>query len=58
MIEDHFRGYVIWIGRNQDENDELVTKASPEDYWLHLASVPSPHLLLTILLEKESIIKS
>uniref|UniRef100_A0A6C0C6P6 NFACT RNA-binding domain-containing protein n=1 Tax=viral metagenome TaxID=1070528 RepID=A0A6C0C6P6_9ZZZZ len=46
MIEDHFRGYVIWIGRNQDENDELVTKASPEDYWLHLASVPSPHCII------------
>jgi len=46
MIEEQFRGYLIQVGGNQDENDELITKASPEDYWLHLSSVPSPHCII------------
>ncbi len=33
MIEEEFRGYIIRVGKNENENDELITKASPEDYW-------------------------
>jgi len=43
MIEGQFRGY-IRIGKNK--NDKLITKASPEDYWLHLSNVPSPHCII------------
>ena len=46
MIEEQFRGYIIRVGRNEDENDELVTKASNEDYWLHLSGHPSPHCII------------
>jgi predicted ribosome quality control (RQC) complex YloA/Tae2 family protein len=46
MIVEQFRGYTIQVGKNQDENDEIITKASPEDYWLHLSSVPSPHCII------------
>ena len=46
MIEEEFRGYKIQLGKNENENDELVTKASPEDYWLHLSGCPSPHCII------------
>ena len=46
MIEEQFRGYSIQIGKNENENDELIDKSSPEDYWLHLSSVPSPHCVI------------
>jgi predicted ribosome quality control (RQC) complex YloA/Tae2 family protein len=46
MIEEQFRGYIIRVGKNKNENDELITKASPEDYWLHLSNVPSPHCII------------
>jgi predicted ribosome quality control (RQC) complex YloA/Tae2 family protein len=46
MIEEQFRGYIIQVGKNENENDELISKASPEDYWLHLSDVPSPHCII------------
>ena len=46
MIEEQFRGYIIRVGKNENENDELITKASPEDYWLHLSNFPSPHCII------------
>jgi len=46
MMEVEFRGYIIQLGKNKEENDELITKASPEDYWLHLSNVPSPHCII------------
>jgi len=46
MIEEQFRGYIIQVGKNENDNDELITKASPEDYWLHLSNYPSPHCLI------------
>lgn len=46
MIEEEFRGYIIQLGNNEDENDALITKASPEDYWLHLSNSPSPHCII------------
>ena len=40
MLEEQFRGYIIQVGKDENENDELIAKASPEDYWLHLSNVP------------------
>ena len=31
MIEEVFKDYTIKLGRNQDENDELVKNAEPDD---------------------------
>jgi len=46
MIEEQFRGYIIQVGTNENENDELITKASPEDYWLHLSYFTSLHCII------------
>ena len=40
MIEEVFKNYTIKLGRNQDENDELVKNAEPDDYWLHVSDRP------------------
>ena len=46
MIEEVFKNYTIKLGRNQDENDELVKNAEPDDYWLHVSNHPSPHCII------------
>ena len=46
MIEEVFKNYTIKLGRNQDENDELVKNAEPDDYWLHVSNYPSPHCII------------
>ena len=46
MIEVEFKHYIIKLGRNQDENDELIKNAHPEDYWIHLSDYPSPHCII------------
>ena len=43
MIINTFQGYTILIGKNKDENDQLITDASGDDYWLHLSDYPSAH---------------
>lgn len=46
MLEIMFKDHKIMIGKNQDENDELVNNADPNDYWLHLSNYPSPHVII------------
>ena len=43
MIVDLFQGYTIQIGKNKKENDQMITDASENDYWLHLSDYPSAH---------------
>ena len=46
MIEVKFKEYDILIGQNEKENDQLVKTSDPNDYWLHLYGVPSPHAVI------------
>lgn len=46
MIEVEFKGYTIFVGQNENENDNLVKTSDPNDYWLHLSGVPSPHAVI------------
>ena len=46
MIEITFKQHKIIIGKNQDENDQIITDAEPDDYWLHLSDFPSPHVII------------
>jgi predicted ribosome quality control (RQC) complex YloA/Tae2 family protein len=36
----------FWVGRNAQQNDELLRRASSEDTWLHLRDYPGAHGLL------------
>lgn len=35
----------IYIGNNAAENWKLIENAYPEDYWFHIASLPSCHVI-------------
>lgn len=39
---------IIKVGRNAKENWQLIDDASNTDWWFHLESFPSPHVILTI----------
>ena len=48
IFNDTFK---IEIGRNAQENDNLVRQAEPNSLWFHLDGQPSPHGILTNLNE-------
>jgi len=39
-------GFVILVGRNSRQNDELTRKAHPEDLWLHARQRPGSHVVI------------
>ena len=43
MIETIIDEYIVKIGENQKENDLLVKKSAPNDYWLHISDYSSAH---------------
>ena len=44
-----FGGYEILLGKNNRQNDYLISKASSaEDIWLHAYNCPSSHVLIKV----------
>ena len=44
-----FRGFEIYIGKNNKQNDYLISKiAQAEDIWFHAYNCPSSHVLLKV----------
>lgn len=40
-------GYIIWVGRNSRQNDEVTfRKSNPDDFWLHARDVPGAHVVI------------
>lgn len=40
-------GYVIWVGRNSRQNEQVTFKtANAEDIWLHARDVPGAHVVI------------
>ena len=37
---------LVEIGENAKENDLLISSSEPTDYWFHLSSFPSPHVVV------------
>ena len=52
MIEVEYKGYLIKIGSNQDENDMLVKTSNSNDYWAHADGYPSAHAIICNPTEK------
>ena len=46
MIIERFRNYDLRLGKNQKENDSLITDASKNDYWVHIKDYPSGHCII------------
>ncbi len=41
-----YQGFVILVGKNNVQNDELVREASPDDLWLHAREIPGAHVVV------------
>ena len=41
-----YKGYTIYIGKNNKQNDELVRNSSNNDYWFHVHEMPGAHVIL------------
>ena len=42
-------GYLVWVGRNATQNDELTLHAARKyDYWLHARGVAGSHVVLRV----------
>jgi predicted ribosome quality control (RQC) complex YloA/Tae2 family protein len=40
-------GYVIWVGRNSRQNEQVTFKqGNPQDLWLHARDVPGAHVVI------------
>jgi predicted ribosome quality control (RQC) complex YloA/Tae2 family protein len=40
-------GYVIWVGRNSRQNEQVTFKtANSDDFWLHARNVPGAHVII------------
>jgi predicted ribosome quality control (RQC) complex YloA/Tae2 family protein len=46
----HFRspdGFILWVGKNALQNEELTfRRASPDDVWLHARGMPGAHVVV------------
>ena len=40
-------GYIIWVGRNSRQNNEVTfRKSNSDDFWLHARDVPGSHVVI------------
>ena len=46
MIVEEFQNYELRLGKNKKENDQLITDASDNDYWVHISNYPSGHCII------------
>ena len=47
MIIEEFKNYQLRLGKNKTENDQLITDASENDYWVHISGYPSGHCIIS-----------
>ena len=47
ILEEKSTIFTIKIGRNAQENWNLIDSASPDDVWFHLELVASPHVVIS-----------
>lgn len=41
-----YKGFTIYVGKNNRQNDELVKKSSKDDIWLHAHGMPGAHVII------------
>lgn len=46
FIEENNKTYIILIGTNQKQNDEIIKQSNQNDTWFHLNNTSSPHIIL------------
>ena len=49
LDREEINGYTIFIGKNNKQNDYIVSKISrPNDIWMHAQNMPGSHILITL----------
>lgn len=43
----NFINNLIKIGQTAEENDQIISESSQEDYWFHLSNLPSCHVIIS-----------
>ncbi len=46
MKEVSYEGYIILIGENAEDNQQLVLNCDGNDYWAHISGYPSAHAVI------------
>ena len=46
MIIEKYENYNLSLGKNKTENDQLITDAEDNDYWVHISEYPSGHCII------------
>ncbi|MFN6991845.1 MAG: NFACT family protein [Fervidobacterium sp.] len=41
-----YNGFVIYVGKNNRQNDELVRSSNDKDLWLHAQGMPGAHVII------------
>jgi predicted ribosome quality control (RQC) complex YloA/Tae2 family protein len=44
--EEEMMGHLIWVGKNENQNDLLLKMAHKDDLWLHARDVAGSHVLI------------
>jgi predicted ribosome quality control (RQC) complex YloA/Tae2 family protein len=52
MISITIKEFTLLIGKNQEENDILISTSDDNDTWFHLQNFPSCHGVINIPLEQ------
>ena len=49
LDSEEIDGYTIFIGKNNKQNDYIVSKLSrPNDIWMHAQNMPGSHILIKL----------
>lgn len=55
LDREEINGYTIFIGKNNKQNDYIVSKISrPNDIWMHAQNMPGSHILIKLLPGEET----
>ena len=59
LDSEEINGYTIFIGKNNKQNDYIISKLSkPNDIWMHAQNMPGSHILIKLPPGKESLPES
>lgn len=53
LTKIEFSGFEIYLGKNNKQNDYLLTHTNPKDLWFHAYNCPSSHIYLKIKDKKQ-----
>ena len=42
------KGYMIYMGKNSEENEDLIKYGFPEDVWFHVDNFSSAHVYIRL----------